>query len=164
MISNLDILNEVSRLLTEACPAAGNVYLKTCPDEFSRPCLCIDVVEDESNDINIDTTLEKLSLYVTYFSSLNSNNLPDPTEQQEQMDVIKNVFRKGYVRVGDRAIQVKYAGKQREDRLNESEIGAFLNFEYCEERPKATEEHEIMQDLYFKGRFENEFTRYNNIV
>ena len=164
VISNLNILNEVDRLLREACPTVEHVYFKDCPEGFNRPCLCIDIVENESEDVNIDTTLEKLSLYVTYFSVLNSNTLPDPMEQQEQMEAIKTMFRKGYVHVGDRVIQVKYISKQREDKLYEGEVGAFLNFEYCEERPEATEEYEIMQDLYLKGRFENEFTRYNNII
>lgn len=145
MTSGMDILNAVNRLLVAACPSVKSVNLKPLPDNFERPCLYLGVVGDESEDVNIDTVLERLSLIVVYFAPQDGYGVPDPIDQRVTMECIGSVFRRGYIRVGDRALRVGY-----KERQYDGEVGASLYFEYCDDRPEMAEEYEIMKDLYLK--------------
>jgi hypothetical protein len=131
MITNQKIIDEVNRLLVEIYPNY-TVYINQVKDGFERPSFFIEFIIDNSSEINKNTTDESLFLQLTYFAKEDKFGLVDSIEQQEVLIKLKNLFKKGYITVEDRAIRVNASGI-----TVDGEIGLNLKFSYFEDRPST---------------------------
>lgn len=107
MIDTLQIINAVSALAVKEIPELKATYIDLKPKNFERPCLLIETATVDPKPAA--AWLEQVTAYFTL-------TLYDTTDDYSHSDTVSllalqtkllNLFRCGYLRVGDRALPVK---------------------------------------------------------
>lgn len=145
MISNQNIIDELSRLIATKYPSY-TVYVNGIKDELPVPSFFIEYIMETSEAVNINMTNEKLVLIVTYLGNKDDKGITDLKEKQEVLNNLKSLFRQGYVRVPDRAVNLTYKAK-----AIGNNIGLELEFNYFEERNNNAADEKLMHEVSIKN-------------
>ncbi len=145
MISNQNIIDELSRLIATKYPSY-TVYVNGIKDELPVPSFFIEYIMETSEAVNINMTNEKLVLIVTYLGNKNDKGIIDLKEKQEVLNNLKSLFRQGYIRVLDRAVNLTYKAK-----AICNNIGLELEFNYFEERNNNAADEKLVQEVSIKN-------------
>lgn len=129
IINSIKIIDEINRLLVEKYPGC-TVYIDICPKNFERPSFLIELITTRQGPVNKRTIQETVYYSITCFEKTddysNSSTIDLLTVQQN----VLNIFRAGYIKVDDRAIEVKASSGGRD--FNQAYID--LQFEYYDNR------------------------------
>lgn len=129
MIAEKEILLAVNQMLAVQFPQTA-VYVNKCPGDFIRPSFFIEHVSTEQKDNSCKTVIKTEIFQITCFAPVDSHYHSDSELLMERQTDVLNLFRKGYIVIGDRAVKVKAASSG----FNEGEAYAELQFEYCDDR------------------------------
>lgn len=94
--------------MVERFPAA-QAHVGFCPVGFERPAYLITCPKVSRTDASRTTVLVNASVAIGFFTPLNDYQLPDCDELTEAQNAVIDIFRQGYIRVGDRCLRVKAA-------------------------------------------------------
>lgn len=134
MITLQNIIDEVNLLLIAKYPKLA-VYINRVPEGFKRPSFFIELIDASSESMNKDMLLEKVFLRVMYFSQDDEYGVSDSIDKNMVLSNIVHTFRKGYIKIDDRALCVAVESGSVDD-----EVIVDLRFEYIENRLREDEE------------------------
>ncbi len=106
MVTTKQIMNAINKLLVEKL-AAECVYRNRCPEGFERPSYLIEAISNGSDSANCRTVEQTAYLTITCFAAVDEFGDSDDSTLIDLQDGVMNLFRPGYLRVGDRALKVK---------------------------------------------------------
>jgi hypothetical protein len=145
MITIQNIIDEINGLILSKFPAS-TFYIQNIPEGFERPSFFIELISSGSEDNNISITEEEMSIQIVYFAPVDDYYIADSKNQYLVSDTVKNIFRKGYINVGDRAVKItKTTGGPRDN-----EVYISINLQYFEDRPMDTEVYELIGKVNIK--------------
>lgn len=142
MIDFIKIQTEINKLLVKQYPEF-TVYINKTPDEFERPSFLIEYINNSSEQVSCNTISESVYYTVTYYGPVDDFYNTDRLDLQSVLVNILKLFRKGFLAVEDRAINVKASSGG----MNDNEIYMDLQFEYYEDR---LEDEENPDNTYVK--------------
>ncbi len=109
MVKQTDIFTAINELLVVAHPDY-TVYIQACPEKFTRPSFLLEMIKISRTDI-CRMSIEKTAYFtITCFTSIDEYYRSDPEELVNLQEDILQIFNRGYVTIGDRAIKVKSSG------------------------------------------------------
>lgn len=145
MITEKDILTAINQLIAEKYPKVA-VYINLCPENFIRPSFYIQHVTTSSRDKSCKTVEQTVFYTITCFIETDSHYNVDAESLMERQTEILNLFRKGYIMIGDRAVKVKASSSG----FLDGEAYVELQFEYCDDRSDNTDDIELMRTILTK--------------
>lgn len=146
MIDFIKIQDEINRLLVEKYPNF-TVYINKIPQDFERPSFAIEFIRNSPEEVNKGIIKEIDYFTITYFAEVDDYYNTDKFNLQNVLVNIQKIFRKGYIKIEDRAIKVKTSNGG----SNDDEIYLDLQFEYYESREEICEEEEKIKEIIFTG-------------
>ena len=146
MIDFIKIQDEINRLLVEKYPNF-TVYINKIPQDFERPSFAIEFIRNSPEEVNKGIIKEIDYFTITYFAEVDDYYNTDKFNLQNVLVNIQKIFRKGYIKIEDRAIKVKTSSGG----SNDDEIYLDLQFEYYESREEICEEEEKIKEIIFTG-------------
>jgi hypothetical protein len=145
MITEKDILIAVNQLLIVKYSQTA-IYISHCPKDFIRPSFLIEHVSTDCKDINCKTIIQTIIFNVTCFMEVDSHYDVDLERLMERQTEVLNIFQKGYVSVGDRAVKVKACNSG----FSEGEAFVELQFECCDDRSEETGDEALISTVNTK--------------
>ena len=147
MLSTTMIMNAVGDELLKADPDAY-IYVTFQPSDFKRPCHYIELAKETVTDAS--RTLVSVSSYFTITSFIPKDNDGESHAQDllEIQNTVLSIFRKGYIKVADRAIKIKAStGGYSIDRV-------YVDFQadYFDDREETTEPPDVMENVEIQIR------------
>lgn len=124
------IIDEINRLLIDKYPS-HTVYIDLCPVKFDRPAFLIELITIIQNSVNRRTVQETVYFTITCFDKTDDYAHSSTLDLIAVQQGIMGIFKKGYVRVDKRAIEVKASTGGR----NFDRAYIDLQFEYFDSRP-----------------------------
>jgi hypothetical protein len=106
VIKSNDIITEINKLLVKAYPIR-TVYINLCPKDFDRPSFLIQCVREICIDVNRWTVQITGYYTVVCFENVNDYHNSDSEALLTVQNAIMDLFRDGYIQVGDRIIKCK---------------------------------------------------------
>lgn len=106
MITSNLITAEISRLMAAEFPSA-TVYINACPTGFTRPAYLVQNAKNRYLDINRNTVSVTAYFTVTYYPTVDANNISDSAALYAAQEKILSIFHDGYLTVGDRKIKAR---------------------------------------------------------
>lgn len=100
-----DIIDTVNELAVKALPELRQVDINISGKDFKRPALLIEQTDTDQVDVNKSTVKRTVLLSLTYFGELDDRALSDVGELNTAQRKIMDIFAKGYIRVGGRALK-----------------------------------------------------------
>ena len=146
MIDFIKIQDEINRLLVEKYPNF-TVYINKIPQDFERPSFAIEFIRNSPEEVNKGIIKEIDYFTITYFAEVDDYYNTDKFNLQNVLVNIQKIFRKGYIKIEDRAIKVKTSNGG----SNDDEIYLDLQFEYYEDREEVKEQEEEIKEIIFSG-------------
>ena len=146
MIDFIKIQDEINRLLVEKYPNF-TVYINKIPQDFERPSFAIEFIRNSPEEVNKGIIKEIDYFTITYFAEVDDYYNTDKFNLQNVLVNIQKIFRKGYIKIEDRAIKVKTSNGG----SNDDEIYLDLQFEHYESREEICEEEEKIKEIIFTG-------------
>lgn len=144
MIGTNDLLDEVNRLLVTKQPDR-TVYVNRCPVKFDRPSYWLEAVKTEVTDAARDLVRVRAYFMVTCFVTMDEYGNCDDLELTRAQNEVIDLFREGYVRIGNRAVKV--AASTGGYDVDRSYVD--LTFEFFDDRSDAVEDTPLMDELDF---------------
>jgi hypothetical protein len=142
MITPNQIVDEINRLLVVAYPEP-TVYINRCPKKFDRPSFLIETVKAGDNPASRKMVKCEAYFTVTCFVKVDEfGNGADGVLTAIQTEVM-GIFRKGYIKVGDRAIKVKASSGGSD--FDRSYVD--LQFEYFDNRSDDVDNTPLIGDV-----------------
>jgi hypothetical protein len=129
LITIQNIIDSINSILVEQYPTC-TVYIQKVPEGFKRPSFFIQLITGDSKDCTATLTNENLIFQIVYFAPISDYYIEDELNQISIADIIKKVFKKGYVKVEDRAIKITNFQSTARD----EEIYTTLELEYIDDR------------------------------
>lgn len=129
MISAQDIIDSINDIIVELYPTC-TVYIQKVPKDFDRPSFFIQLVTGASTDANVSLTDENVIIEVVYFAPVDDFNIEDEINELAVSSTLRNTFKKGYLKVQDRALKITKLSSTPRD----SEVYMSLQFEYLDSR------------------------------
>ncbi len=145
MIMPSQIADAINEMLAEKYPKI-TVYINSCPKEFSRPSFCVKTVKAMERPANRNAVKIRARFNVTYFAAADQNGNINFGQLVEIQAGIMSIFRKGYVKVGDRKITVMT--KKRDIDADSSCVD--LRFDYFDERSDVEDNVPFMGEVNFE--------------
>lgn len=145
MITIQKVIDSINDILYALYPTYM-CYIQDIPKDFERPSFFIQFVTDGSTDMSRAVTEEEITIEVVYFAPVNDFQIAEKTDALSMYQRVKDIFRKGFIPVEDRAVKV--SGLNGETRGNE--IYLVIDFTYFEDRPQEAENYQTMQDLQIR--------------
>lgn len=105
MITTNQIMDAINRLLVEKY-SERTVYVNRCPKDFDRPSFLIESVKAGGDSANRKTVKNNAYLTITCFESVDDYGNSDDGALTEVQDDVLQLFRPGFLKVGDRALTV----------------------------------------------------------
>lgn len=143
MIGSINILDEINRLLVQKYPE-HTVYIDLCPKNFDRPCFLIELVNIQQRPINAKTIQETDYFTITCFDITDDYSHSDTINLLMIQQGVLEIFRKGYISVDDRAIDVIASSGGR----NFDQAYIDLQFEYFDDRSDAIDNTPLINKVY----------------
>ena len=130
MITVKMIADRILEILAERYPSC-TFYAHSLPDIIARPSFNIYLEADRSEDSSLISTNETVSMGIAYYSPL-TGPVADELKHFAVYSNIRDIFRTGYIRVGDRSLKVVLlrGGKQ------DNEIYLIVKLVYADDRPQ----------------------------
>jgi hypothetical protein len=145
MITISKIIDRVNELILQKYPS-HTFYIEDIPEGFERPSFFIEQVVGGTSDVNKTIVGEDVSIQIVYFAPVDDYYLTDAPTRLQVSENIKDIFRKGYIAVEDRAIKVtELTGGSRNN-----EVYLSVSFGYQETRPADPENYDLMGEINFK--------------
>ncbi|MCX7710061.1 MAG: hypothetical protein N2484_09440 [Clostridia bacterium] len=145
MITASSIADFIKQMICLRYPTC-QMYLHNVPGSAARPYFQIHLDFDRSEDSNRFLTSETTALSITYFPPL-EGEIPLGLEPFSVYDSIKGVFRKGFLKVGDRSLKVALIRGGKKD----NEIFVIVKFVFDEERPLDEMAYEAIGEVNLKN-------------
>lgn len=142
MINFIKIQDEVNKLLISKYEGF-TVYINDEPQEFDRPSFYIKYITNSPTQINYATIKETDHFLVTYFAPVNEYFLTDKLNMLNVTNEVLQLFRPGFIKVNDRAINVKASSGG----SNRDEAYIDLQFEYFEDRILNPPTYDLIQNI-----------------
>lgn len=105
MIQINDIIVEVNKLAVAALTELKQVDVNVSGKDFKRPALLIESTDTDMVDVGRWTVSRTVLLSLTYFGEQDERGLSDVDALNVAQGKIMDIFAKGHIRVGDRAIK-----------------------------------------------------------
>lgn len=105
MVTTRQIMDAINALLVKQLNAEC-VYINRCPEDFERPSHLIEAVTGGSSSANRRTVDQTSFFTITNFEAVDEFGNCDDGALMEIQDKVMNLFRPGYLLVGDRALKV----------------------------------------------------------
>ncbi len=149
MITSNQIVDEINRLLVLKYPVP-TVYVNRCPKDFDRPSFLIETVKE--GDTSASRKMVKCEAYftITCFVKVDKFGNGDDGALTEIQTGVMLIFRAGYIRVGDRAINVKASSGGVD--FDRSYVD--LQFEYFDNRSDDVDNTPLIGDVDFNMKKE----------
>lgn len=130
MISTKMITDRVKEILAGLYPAS-TFYDHSVPASIERPSFNVYLEADRSEDGSQMSTTETTSVGIVYFSPL-TGPIPEELKPLAVYSNIKEYFRRGNIRVGDRSLKIVLLRGGRQD----NEIFLIAKLVYADDRPQ----------------------------
>lgn len=146
MVKQTDILIAINRLLVAAYPDFTVYTKQENPKDFICPSFLLEIIRMSQIDVCRSSVEKTVYFTITCFTRVDEHYRSDPEELANLQDNILQLFRLGYVSVGDRAIKVKgSSGGMDTDR---SYID--LQFEFIDNRTDEVDQTPLMASVTTK--------------
>lgn len=142
MIKQTDIFTAINRLLVNVYPDR-TVYTKELGKDFDRFSFFIEFVRISTRDVSRDTIEKTVYFTITCFTPQDKKSFYDREELADIQDNILIALQKGYLTVGERALQVQGStGGMDTDRAYID-----LQFEYFDNRTDEIDDTPLMTSV-----------------
>ncbi len=142
MVTSNDIITKINQLI--AANFAGNpVYINLCPKDFSRPSFLIECAKMSRQPVSRTTVSVTVDFMLTCFIAVDNYYHTDTAALLTVQNTVMDLFRKGYINVGDRAIKVKADSEE----INFECSRISLKFEYFDDRSDAEDTTLLMGEV-----------------
>lgn len=135
-------MDEINRLLVEKYPDY-TVYIDLCPKHFDRPSFLIELVTVTQRPVNSKTIQEAAYFTITGFDTIDDYSHSETTGLLTIQQGVLGIFRDGFIRVDDRAIEVKASSGGR----NFDQVYIDLQFEYFDDRSDVVDTTPLIQEV-----------------
>lgn len=142
MLDLIKVRDEINKILVKRYPTL-TVYIDKIPKDFERPSFLIEYVTSSQDSISKDTLKEQLFYTITYFSNVDEYYNVDKMDLHSVLVEVLKVFRIGYIRVEDRAVNIRASSGG----SNENEIYIDLQLEYFDDRLEESEEYNKVGEI-----------------
>ncbi len=144
MITTRQIMDAINELLVKQLNAEC-VYINRCPEDFERPSHLIEAVTGGSSPANRRTVGQISFFTITNFEAVDEFGNCDDGALMEVQDRVMNLFRQGYIRVGDRALKV--AASTGGSDFDRSYVD--LQLEFFDDRDDEADTAPLMEEVEF---------------
>lgn len=91
----------------KTCWPGEKVYIDYLPKDFERPSFALELQKEEWNDANLVLVRRTVTILLTGFVATDAYGDSSREALNERMEAACGLFARGYLQVGDRAIQVQ---------------------------------------------------------
>lgn len=126
-ISTLEVMEAVNRMAIEAVPELAEVYIDLRPKNFRRPSLLIEAVTTDTVDAAAGLVMVTESITLTLYDVTDEYSRTGTDSLLTMQEKLLGVFRRGYLRVGDRApkVQASTGGRDQDKAYIDMQISYF---------------------------------------
>ncbi len=122
------------------------VYVQECPKDFNRPSFLLEFVKLSQRDANRITVEKTVYFTITCFTEIDKHYRSDREKLASLQENVLQLFAKGYVAVGDRAVKVQGSnGGMETDRAYID-----LQFEYFDNRTDEEDDTPLIASVTTK--------------
>lgn len=107
MTSMVDIMKAIQDIAAEKVPELKRVYIGLKPKKMQRPCLFVEPVTDSRADGNAILLDENTFFTITAFVPTDNYDRSDTIGLLELQGKTLDLFRKGFIKVGNRSLHVQ---------------------------------------------------------
>lgn len=118
-------------------------YINLYPENFERPSFLIQYNKTKIQDVNATCVDVVQRFTVTCFLPVDELHETDTPEILNLQETLTGLFRKGYLRVDDRALRVTITNGRREG----DKTSVTLQLEYFDDRGEQEVEQELIQEV-----------------
>jgi len=144
VVTTRQIVDAISGLLVKQLNAEC-VYTNRCSEDFERPSYLIEAVTGGSGSANRRTVDQTSFFTITNFEVVDEFGNCDDGALLEIQDKVMNLFRPGYIRVGDRALKV--AASTGGSDFDRSYVD--LQLEFFDDRDDEADTAPLMEEVEF---------------
>ncbi|QEY35929.1 hypothetical protein FL966_05875 [Caproiciproducens galactitolivorans] len=119
------------------------VYLNRTPKDFERPSYLIEAISNELGSVNCRTVKQTVYLTITCFAVVDAFGNSDDGVLVNLQDGVLNLFRKGYLKVADRALEVQASTGGAD--FDRSYVD--LQLEFYDDRSDETDTAPLMKEI-----------------
>lgn len=145
MVTAMDVLNAINLLLVKRYPDR-TVYVQRCPKNFARPSFFLELIRQDAESANKGLLAETMYFLLTCFASKDEYYNSDALELIQLQNDVLNLFRSGYLGVGDREIKIEASGGGTE----KGEVYIDIQVDFAQEKSEETAELPYMQNVDVK--------------
>lgn len=146
MVSTLDIIKELKRLLKSEFEKAG-FYLINLNEDYGKPAFLFSYINERTKDNNYYLKTKVLDMQIIYFSKLKTNGKEDENDRFEVMGKLDNILGTLNLSVKDRNFKFNYRYGEAGGHLTIE-----LEFEFIDDKPIKIETNEMMKKLFMNGK------------
>ena len=150
MVNQKELFRSINRILVDPFPDY-TVYINACPKEFDRPSFLLELVRISQRDANRKTVEKTAYFTITCFYTVDNRYQSDIENLIDLQENVLQLFAKGYVTVGDRAIKV--TGSTGGLDIDRAYID--LQFEYFDDRTDEEDKTPLITSVSTKIRRNN---------
>ncbi|MBW9158875.1 phage tail terminator family protein [Clostridium tagluense] len=100
----MDIINSISTLIAKKSEAT--IYIQNIGEGFDRPSFFISNINNGTDDLNRAVINNNIFIQIVYFAPWDNYENVDAENQYNTYDILMSIFKKGYFKVGDRAVKI----------------------------------------------------------
>jgi hypothetical protein len=124
----IEIITAISTLIAQNNDLT--VYIQNVGKDFERPSFLISHINGSTNDLNRNVLDNNIFIQIVYYAPWDEYDNVDAENQYNMHDTLKEIFKKGYFKMGDRAVKIiQLTGGPRD-----AEIYLTLNLTITEEK------------------------------
>ena len=129
MTSMSDIVTAINKAVEKEFPD-DMFYIDLLPLDFERPSTLLELTQETRKDVNKNTVSVVAQFLITCFATTDEHYNSSTAELTKKMDTIMDIFRSGYLEVGDRCIGARTAT----GRVAFDEATATIEFDFFDDR------------------------------
>lgn len=135
-----DIMTAINLELVKVCPI-DPVYINLLPKDFARPSFLLECVQVMRQDENYSTVSVVAYFTITCFCEVDGHYNSDAEQLLERQTKVIDIFRRGYLTVGDRAIKAQASSGG----MDFTQSYVDVQFEYFDARDDAPDTTPLME-------------------
>ncbi len=146
MLKQTDIMEAIRQLAVDSIPELAYVVEYDMPQEFKRPALLIEHVATSRTDAGATLVNVIQQFTITVFVEVDDYSQPNIRNLLQLQEKVMDLFLEGFIKVEDRALQVKASTSRREN----DKAYVDIQLEYMDSRHNQPIDLPFMEELHTK--------------
>jgi len=100
----IEIITAISTLIAQNNDLT--VYIQNVGKDFERPSFLISHINSATNDLNMNVIDNNIFIQIVYYAPWDEYQNVDAVNQYNMHDTLKGILKKGFFKMGDRAVKI----------------------------------------------------------